>query len=189
MLQKSSEVFIFALRQPGSERSVEAWQGEHHHRTKHQPRRLSLPTHLDAVDAVLVRGARALQELRVQLPVRCEELETHRLLVPADEEVHRRRRKVPEHLWGWGERGAGIWWMCSESESHWVRELTRDVRRRKAARSFVSPMGTNSCRRSTDDSNPHATFAAPFFKCGLVHARSGAGQDAVGELPTYYMSM
>lgn len=58
-----------------------------------------LHTHLDTVDAVLVGGARTLQQLRVQLPVGCEELEPHRLLVPADEEVHRRSREVPEHLW------------------------------------------------------------------------------------------
>lgn len=56
-------------------------------------------TYLDAVDAVLVRRARALQQLRVQLPVGCEELKPHRLLVPADEKVHRWSRKIPQHLW------------------------------------------------------------------------------------------
>lgn len=64
-------------------------------------------THLDTVDAVLVGRARAIQQLWVQLPVRCEELKPHRLLVPADEEVHRRSREVSEHLWSRWRRGDG----------------------------------------------------------------------------------
>lgn len=62
------------------------------------PSVLSYRTYLEAVDAVLVRGARALQQLGVELPLRREELEAHRLLVPPDEEVHRRGREVTEHL-------------------------------------------------------------------------------------------
>lgn len=61
------------------------------------------------MDAVLVRRARALQQLRVQLAIGCEELKAHRLLVPADEEVHRRSREVAQHLWGWGGDGMQPW--------------------------------------------------------------------------------
>lgn len=55
--------------------------------------------YLEAVDSILVRCPRTLQKLRVKLTVGTQELQSHRLLVPPDQEVDRRGREVSKHLY------------------------------------------------------------------------------------------